>query len=253
MRNLAPPVGRLLAITNHITGASPWRNERACARAVRAQLRVRYAETPIERKIPSRRYVYTPELLAYARHRFEHTDASLADIAVDLGIHKGTVGDLAKRESWVRYVPPPRDLAPSVRLLEAAEALGLQPELTGSPPADATDGVTLEGQVNDEGALPPLADTVVRLHRAVLEELAALELLRAQIRRQPQSGGEAERTARTISRLTETLQKLQRLQCNAPENGSDYDMPTDIDEFRNELARRIDEFVSSRAHTGDGE
>ncbi|HET7193239.1 MAG TPA: hypothetical protein VFI98_15175 [Pseudolabrys sp.] len=211
------------------------------------------SEPPADKRISSHRYVFTPELLAYARHRFEHTDASLADIAVDLGIHKGTAGDLAKREGWVRYVPPPRDLAPSVRLLEAAEALSLQPALTGSPPAHATDGVTPEGQANDEGALPPLAETVVRLHRAVLDELAALESMRARIRRQPQSGGEAERTARTISRLTETLQKLQRLQCNAPENGSDYDIPADIDEFRNELARRIDEFVSSRAHTGDGE
>ena len=225
------------------------RRPRTIAREIR--------QAPIERKIPSRRYVYTPELLAYARHRFEHSDASLADIAVDLGVHKGTVGDLAKREGWVRYVPPPRDLAPSVRLLEAAEALGRQPELTGPPPTDATPGVTLDGQlndaVNDERALPPLAETVVRLHRAVLEELAALESLRAQIRREPHSAGEAERTARTISRLTETLQKLQRLQCNPPENGSDYDMPADIDEFRNELARRIDEFVSSRTHTGDGE
>ena len=87
------------------------RRPRTIAREIR--------QAPIERKIPSRRYVYTPELLAYARHRFEHSDASLADIAVDLGVHKGTVGDLAKREGWVRYVPPPRDLAPSVRLLEA--------------------------------------------------------------------------------------------------------------------------------------
>jgi hypothetical protein len=139
-----------------------------------------------------------------------------------------------------------------VRLLEAAEALGRQPELTGPPPTDATPGVTLEGQLNDEGALPPLAETVVRLHRAVLEELAALESLRAQIRREPHSAGEAERTARTISRLTDpTTAAAPSMQ--SPENGSDYDMPADIDEFRNELARRIDEFVSSRTHTGDGE
>ena len=128
---------------------------------------------------------------------------------------------------------------------------GPQRERAGSLPSEAAG--TPERQSSDEAALPPLADTVVRLNRAILEELAALESLRAQIRGVPQSAGDAERTARTISRLTETLQKLQRLQCNAPENGSDHDMPADIDEFRRDLARRIDEFVSSRTNTGDGE
>ncbi len=33
----------------------------------------------------------------------------------------------------------------------------------------------------------------------------------------------------------------------------DYDMPADIDEFRNELARRIDAFVASRTDEGDAE
>lgn len=126
-------------------------------------------------------------------------------------------------------------------------------EPKGSLSADTAVGVALERQSSDDGALPPLADTVVRLNRAVLEELAALESLRAQIRREPHGAGDAERTARTISRLTETLQKLQGLQCNAPENGTDHDMPADIDEFRHDLARRIDEFVSSRINTGNGE
>lgn len=55
-------------------------------------------------------------------------------------------------------------------------------EPKGSLSADTAGGVALERQSSDDGALPPLADTVVRLNRAVLEELAALESLRAQIR-----------------------------------------------------------------------
>jgi hypothetical protein len=105
----------------------------------------------------------------------------------------------------------------------------------------------------DGHAIPQLADTIERLYRAVLEELAAVETLRAQLKREPQSPQDAERTARTLSSLTETLQKLQRLQCAFPQSGSyDDDLPADIDEFRRELARRIETFVTSRADPGDG-
>ena len=101
--------------------------------------------------------------------------------------------------------------------------------------------------------MPELTDTVARLYRAVLEELAAVEALRAQLRREPQSRHGAERTARTLSSLTETLQKLQRLQCAVPQPGShDDDVPADIDEFRTELARRIETFVASRSDPGTG-
>ena len=93
--------------------------------------------------------------------------------------------------------------------------------------------------------LPPPGNTILRLRRAVLEELRAVEAMRAKLKRNPV---DAERTARTLSSLTETLQKLQRLQCTLPETElkDDDDMPADIDEFRNELARRIKAFVDSR-------
>lgn len=94
---------------------------------------------------------------------------------------------------------------------------------------------------------PPLADTVARLHRAILDELAAVETLHANLRGRPQDAAGAARTARTLSSLTATLQKLQSLQRTPANTGSDHDdMPADIDEFRNELARRIDTFVASR-------
>ena len=77
--------------------------------------------------------------------------------------------------------------------------------------------------------------------------------MRARLKREPQNPVDAERTARTLSSLTETLQKLQRLQCTLPETElkDDDDVPADIDEFRNELARRIDAFVDSRTGGAD--
>jgi hypothetical protein len=214
----------------------------------------------------ARRYVYTPELLAYARHRYEHTEASLAKIAVDLGVHSDTVGDLAKREGWLRYVRPPRGLPRAVRLkaqggelesrvLRAAAATSLLPSEIERSLGGAV-GLGVEASplnVDASAAMPKLADTVGRLYRAVLEELAAVENLRAQLKREPQCPQDAERTVRTLSSLTETLQKLQRLQCAVPQAGScDDDMPADIDEFRTELARRIEAFVASRPDPGDG-
>jgi hypothetical protein len=100
--------------------------------------------------------------------------------------------------------------------------------------------------------LPPPGNTILRLRRAVLEELRAVEAMRAKLKRNPV---DAERTARTLSSLTETLQKLQRLQCTLPETElkDDDDMPADIDEFRNELARRINAFVDSRIGESDAE
>src|SRR5262245_27012740 len=211
----------------------------------------------------AKRIVFAPEALAHAGRRYQQTDASLEDIAVDLGVVRNTVRDLARREGWVRYVPPPRGLAPAVlnaqaRGLEAevfdafmpVTPVVLQKERQSTEVAwQGEDKTNLNIAANEP---MPEADTVARLYRAVREELAAVETLRAQLKRAPKSPHDAERTARTLSSLTETLQKLQRLQCAAPQSGShDDDMPADIDEFRTELARRIEAFVASRSDPGD--
>jgi hypothetical protein len=73
-----------------------------------------------------RRLVFTPAALAYARHRYEKTEASLADIAVDLRVAKNTVRNLAKSEGWTRYAPPARNLPPGVNLMVQASKVEAQ-------------------------------------------------------------------------------------------------------------------------------
>ncbi len=73
--------------------------------------------------VEARRCKFSPELEARARYLFEETDASMADIAFELGIHKWTVPDVAKRRNWKRYVPPPRDVSPATRILVETEDL----------------------------------------------------------------------------------------------------------------------------------
>ena len=112
----------------------------------------------------------------------------------------------------------------------------------------------IESSESNNDVAPPLADTVARLHRAILDELAAVETLHANLKGRPQDAAGAARTARTLSSLTATLHKLQSLQCTPANSGSDHDdIPADIDEFRNELARRIEAFVASRTDEGDAQ
>jgi hypothetical protein len=207
--------------------------------------------------LKARLIVFTPEALAHARYRYEHTEASLADIAVDLRVAKGTIRNLARSNGWARYVRHPRGLLPAVQLNAEARELEAQafgPLVPVTPFSENADTVQQGEGTSRNGAstvMPQLTDTVARLYRAVMDELAAVETLRAQLKREPKSPQDAERTARTLSSLTETLQKLQRLQCAVPQSGPhDDNIPADIDEFRTELARRIEAFVASRSDPG---
>jgi hypothetical protein len=83
-------------------------------------------------------------------------------------------------------VPPPRGLPPAVRLRREAEKLEATAEEASRPVE------------NLQSAMPAVGDTVERLYRAVLAELA-VENLRAQLKREPQGTQDAERTARTLS------------------------------------------------------
>lgn len=162
-------------------------------------------------------------------------------IAFDLGLARSTLGNLARSEGWERFVPPPRGLPPAVRLRREVEKLEATAEEASRPVE------------NLQSAMPAVGDTVERLYRAVLAELA-VENLRAQLKREPQGTQDAERTVRTLSSLTETLQKLQRLKSAVPNTGSqDDDLPADIDEFCKELARRIEAFVANRTGGGEAE
>ena len=56
------------------------------------------AQDPPDTRSPrSRRPTYTPELLAQARHDFEHTERSKESIAFDLGVARSTFCDRTKR------------------------------------------------------------------------------------------------------------------------------------------------------------
>jgi hypothetical protein len=86
----------------------------------------------------------------------------------------------------------------------------------------------------------------------VVKEIEIEEARRAKLGATPVRPAEAQKTARALSILTQTYQVIERLRHGreippSPEdNETSDDLPSDIDEFRRELARRIDTFVASR-------
>jgi hypothetical protein len=85
----------------------------------------------------------------------------------------------------------------------------------------------------------------VRIEALVVKEIEAEERARVELALRPRARHEAERCARTLSVLTQTLQTLQRLR--AGEGGcADDDKPADMDALRENLARRINAFIESR-------
>lgn len=204
---------------------------------------------------------YSPELIAAVRHDYENTDKSLAQIAAHHGISKRTLCRMCDREGWARRSDRVRDLAPAAQALrEATQLLTARPQLEAPahakpiaparfpPPAPETAGG--EAAAPDSGLA-----TIGRIERLVERELEAEEAARRSLGSLPRAAADAERCARTLSTLTQTLHALARLRSGLlPENGHSDDMPRDTDEFRRGLAQRIRLFVQSRTggRMGDG-
>jgi len=189
---------------------------------------------------------FTADAIENARRRYEESNEFQHSIAADLGVHRKTLDRLAKDRGWnLRKDRPPRDLSSAARLaIEAEQAI--RAKIEGGAPSDAREGLA-EGRAGaDAPGLPSIAE---RLERAVEKELTAVEVMRALGGPHAATSADAERTARTLASLTDTLYRVQRLRDPQVQmTGSDDfdDMPRDIDEFRRTLAHRIEAFVRSR-------
>jgi hypothetical protein len=87
----------------------------------------------------------------------------------------------------------------------------------------------------------------LRIQRVVECEMDAMERILAVIR--PSDQIEAEHGARTLAGISRALREIKALTepeaVTPPDDTDDDPVPLDIDEFRNELARRINEFVDA--------
>lgn len=211
----------------------------------------------LKRRSPSP-MIFTDELLADIRRRFEQTPEILSTMAFDLGVARTTLAEMAKQKGWVRYRPQPRGIIPAAQL--AARAAALPKAVSRADPAPAPSGTTalvvppsqLPEAVHD---LPPDDPALVEwLRRELLAQIGIVKSLREQERAEPITEERALLMARMLVSLTEAMLKLNRVTAAAtPQPDGADDLPENIDEFRNELARRIRAFVASRTGTGDAD
>ncbi|MDX2238940.1 MAG: hypothetical protein NW203_15360 [Hyphomonadaceae bacterium] len=99
----------------------------------------------------------------------------------------------------------------------------------------------------------PTTMLAARLQAMVERELEAVDRVLAVLA--PENPEEGERAARTLASLARALRELAALraadhEAEAETADDDDPIPRDIDEFRRELARRIEAFVGERAHGG---
>jgi hypothetical protein len=227
----------------------------------------------------------TTELHDHARRQYEHSAQPVSHIALDVGVDESVIRRMAKREEWVRYVAAPRDLPPVAKLLaqveelEASVKVDRHPEVLGEAEPGRMAGLTgavahvcrvnpksvsklptsaertWDGaherapQGDGESTEPDAQQNIARFTQVVMAHLDEFEAVRRAgklIARQHLP------TARAISILTEAFNKLQRLRAAQPGQHHDdiSDMPADLDEYRLELTRRIQEFLRSRPAAG---
>lgn len=219
--------------------------------------------------------LYTPAFMASLRHDYTQTNEPMWSIAARHGIATRTFEHIVKREDWPRRREQVRRLIPAQHLLDEAKALAAaqmpKRELStahfraipGSSPGrnpawvPASAGTNGAEQPTPETPSPP--DPGERIERLVIREIEIEEARREKLAGLQRPTEEAARTARNLAVLTQTLYALRRLRADAdavprePEEKTahDDDLPKDLDEFRRELARRIDAFVASRTDTRD--
>ena len=181
-----------------------------------------------------RRRIYTPEFLTYVRQRFEQSEDLLVDIGQDVRISRESVRHLASASAMETLC------AAAARTAACSETCGAGRDTRPSsmePSTHKYDGVARLPQAEGEGDIPPLAGTVVRLHRAVLDELAAIETMPRSLAQCSQFRAYRADAREPHRNLAEAATHATNPRHNGPD---DDDMPADIDEFRNALARRIE-------------
>jgi len=199
---------------------------------------------------------FSPELIENGRYRYEETDEPVAAIAADFDVSDRYFRKLIVRWNWKkRKDRPPRGLPAAVRLeIEAEKAVqaelaakAAREEVPSGKPV-AGNNVASPAAAATEPAPPSVAE---RLEQEIERQLADVERMRTQSTGML-TPADAERTARTLASLSETLIKVQRLRRpDAPGGRCAHcaaydDLPHDMDAFRVELARRIDAFIASR-------
>ena len=191
---------------------------------------------------------HTPELLAEAKRLYEQTLAPVDDIAAMMGLSRAPFYRRVKEGGW-------RGRRAKVGAFEFARALSGTAMATLAPTPEPAEQPRAEVMVTADPLSPEQRLAMaLRIQRVVEREMDAMERILAVI--QPSDQIEAEHGARTLAGVSRALREIKALiepdEVAPPDDTDDDSVPLDIDEFREELARRINEFVDAERN-GEGE
>ena len=179
--------------------------------------------------MPALRKEIAPEIAAEAKRLYENTLTPMADIAAMMGVCRSTLDNRVREWKWKKR-------AASGTAVDIARAV------RGNVAATMTQAAKLP--VSEEKRLA-LAE---RIQGVVEEQMNAVA--RVVERLGAADDAEAERTARTLASLSRTMREIAALITpdTPPPNETDNDpVPLDIDELREELARRLHAIIDARA------
>ncbi len=198
--------------------------------------------------------------LALVRRLYEASELTIAEIAVLAEVSESAIYQRARRETWAttrrpgvtprrQKLRPPVPPTPALRALAGdqgtAASRTLTPSLSRSrereEPAAGAAPAALPGVAGFQDV--DRAETARRLWLAVNRHLAMLEAEDA-----PDGAIRAAQNLSTLARTLETLIDVERgLARDASARTQPLDEgPEDIDEFRNEIARRLESLLGAR-------
>jgi hypothetical protein len=181
-----------------------------------------------------------PELVAEGKRLYERTLTPMRDIAAMMGISRRTLEKRARQWNW-----RPRKIASRpIELLHALRGAAVAVSTDPALPAEVTgEPVSAQRRI----AIAERIQGVVERHLAAVERV--LDVLG------PSDQAEAERNSRTLAGLARTLREVAALnqpEQAPPDEAEDDSIPSDIDEFRRELARRINALIDARQRDANG-
>lgn len=175
---------------------------------------------------------FTPEQQAEIVRLYTRTLTPVRDIAALMNVSRKTI------ENRVRLWGLPKRKVTS-RPIEMLHAM------RGAVMAEASAGAIRAAPVAADARAAQRAAIAVRILEAVENQLDAVQRVLEVL--EPADKDETERTARTLASISRTLREAAAL--NQPEDAASHDdpdddpVPDDIDEFRRELARRLQGLV----------
>jgi hypothetical protein len=187
----------------------------------------------------------TPEEWAQIRHEYENTRRSIEDICLAYRNRPNTLRRRVKSWGWTMRRPPISDEGPEpVRPPEdiaAAELRAPDPRLRGGERGESAEPCSEPSRHIAEPPDPRPASE--RLQGAATRVMQAIETTSARLTARPVHLREAEMAARALGSLTRVLGELNELLRRHPVQAADDPPPEDMDEFRTELARRLESVI----------